>query len=338
MFTFLGLLSKSHVETALHISEGFLLLCGLVLLIGIWGEYRKDEKWKKYLAAFQIMVLAGIGGELLADAGVFVFSERLQSLEGADIQALDIKARDASERADAALGKLQAALDRAAAADIASKAAVDKSGKAARSASGALNLAKGARQEADSFEKDIVSARTQAAEAEAHLEEARKRAADTSAELERIKAPRSLTNTSALVDSLMPFKGTEFMFASVYFDDESLRLLRQIDSVLEQAGWKRQRHPGMNLGIPAIQITGRDDLVDTDISTDLHIDVESMVPLETLKARTRDNWPVQVRLAVLLNESLHAHLSPPEPLTPENVVGVVSGSSAVIRIRVGKKP
>ena len=40
-----------------------------------------------------------IGGELISDAGVFVFSECLQRLEGADIQALDRKADDASRKA-----------------------------------------------------------------------------------------------------------------------------------------------------------------------------------------------------------------------------------------------
>jgi len=338
MEAFLDSWSKSTLETALHISEGLLLLAGLVLLIGIWGEYRKGERWKKWLTIFQIMVIAGIGAELFADAGVFLFSESLQRLEGADIQALDNKAREAGDRAADAIGKSKIAVNRAEAADNTSKEAADESAKAERSAVSALDLAKGARQEADSFEKDIVSAKKQAAEAESHLEEARKRAAETAAELDRVKSPRSLTNVPELVETLKPFRGTEFMFASVYGDNESLQFLKQIGSVLEQAGWKRQKHSGINIGIPAIQITGRDDLVDTDINTAVHVEVDSTMSVETLNSLPGEKVPANVKIAILLNEAIFSHLSPPEVLKPENRVNVSNGSSTVIRIRVGKKP
>jgi hypothetical protein len=105
MGTFLDSLSKSTVETDLHISEVVLLISGLVLFLGIWGEYRKGEKWQKYLAAFQIMVLAGIGVELIADGGVFLFSESLQRLEGSDIQALDKKAEEAQRKSELVSGR-----------------------------------------------------------------------------------------------------------------------------------------------------------------------------------------------------------------------------------------
>ena len=338
MGTVLGSWSKSTVEANLRTSEFVLIVSGLVLLIGIVGEYYTDKERKKWLAVFQIMVILGLFVELLADAGVFVFSERLQKLEGADIQALDKKAREAGERADNALGKLRTALDRAETADVTSKAAVDKSGKAERSASSALDLAKGARQEADSFEKDIVLAKEQAATAESHLAEARKLAADASAELKRLESPRSLSNVSELVEALKPFKGTEFTFASVYSDNESFQLLKQIDLVLGQAGWKRVKQSVLNLGIPALQISGREDLVNTNASAAVHIEVDSPEAVETLNSLPKDKLPSQVRAAVLLNEAISSHLSPPEVLKQENRVSVSHGSSTVIRIIVGKKP
>ena len=131
-----------------------------------------------------------------------------------------------------------------------------------------------ARQEADSFEKDIVSAKTQAAEAESHLAEALREAADASAELKRIKAPRSLVDTAGLVSALKPFSATEFMFGSVFGDSESIELLKQIDAALASAGWRRIKHPEMTLGISAIQISGRDDLVDINVSTGVRVEVE----------------------------------------------------------------
>jgi hypothetical protein len=338
MGTFLDSFSKSTVEIALHASEVLLLVSGFVLLIGIWGEYRKDEKWKKYLAAFQIMVLAGIGVELLADAGVFLFSESLQRLEGDDIQALDKKARAANDKASEALSMSITAGNRSETADRTSKGALDKSVKAENSSLNALNLAIGARQEAESFEKDIVSAKKLAADAESHLAEAMRRAVDASAELERIKSPRSLTDISKLVDTLKPFNGTEFMFASVFADDESIQFLKQLDNVLGLAAWKRLKHSVMKIGIPAIQISGRDDLVDTDVSTAIHVEVDSSETVEVLQALPKDRLPAHVRIAVLLNELIFSHVSPPEVLKPENRVGIDPGSSQLIRIRVGKKP
>jgi hypothetical protein len=161
--------------------------------------------------------------------------------------------------------------------------------------------------------------------AESHLAEAQMRAAETSAELKSLESSRSLTNVAELVEALRPFKGTEFMFASVYSDEESFKLLKQIDAVLDQAGWKRQKQAALNLGIPALQISGRDDLVNTNASTALHIEVDSPEPVETLNSLPRDKRPSQVRAAVLLNEAIFSHLSPPEVLKPENRVSVSHG-------------
>jgi hypothetical protein len=152
MVIFLGSLSKSTVETWLHVSEILLLISGAVLFVGIWGEYRKGEKWKKHLALFEAMVLVGVGLELISDGGVFLFSESLQKLEGADIQALDTKSREAADKANDALQKSVAAANASQKANDASNGAIDKSRKAERSANAA-------RKEADSFEKDIVSAK-----------------------------------------------------------------------------------------------------------------------------------------------------------------------------------
>jgi|SRR5579862_5054127 len=252
--------SKSTVETALHTSEMLLLISGFVLLIGIWGEYRKGEKWKRYLAAFQVMVLAGIGVELLADAGVFLFSESLQRLEGADIQALDEKARGASEKATDALGKSITAVDRSETANTISRGALDKSAKAEGSAIGALDLAKGARSEADSFEHDITSAKKQAADAEAHLAESLRQAAEASKEattarleLDRLRAPRTLSaeQQRKVTESTRAFMGTEFIL-EVNPIPEAINLAGVITNSLIASGWKWKKID--KFGVPTISV------------------------------------------------------------------------------------
>jgi hypothetical protein len=328
MGTFLDSLSKSTVESLLHISEVMLLLSGAVLLIGIWGEYRKDEKWKKYSSIFAMMVLLGIGVELIGDAGVFVFSESLQRLEGADIQALDIKAQTAGEKANNALTKSGEA-------DNTSKGAMDKAGKAEQSSTNALSLARGARQEADSFEKDIVSAKAQAADAESHLAEALRRAADATSALDRLKSPRSLTDISKLISALATFKNTEYTFSSVGADEESLTLLKSVDDLLQKAEWKRGKPVG---GFPAINVFGSDAQysVPVALTNGIRISVDSPEDISVLKSLTLDKLPMPVSAAATLYTALSTSLSPQEE--HPNLVDVVKGESMTVRISIGKKP
>jgi hypothetical protein len=338
MSSFLDSLPKSTVETALHVSEIVLLAGGLLLLVGIWGEYRKKEKWEKYLGAFQIMVLAGIGVELLGDAGVFLFSESLQRLEGADIQALDKKARDATDKATDALSKSATAVGRSEAADTASKGALAKLGKAEHSAGRAMDLARGARKEADTFETRLGSAENKADEAESHVTEAARRATEATEALDRIRLPRELTHIPQLATTLRPFKDTEYTFASVFADEESMQLLKQIEGMLQLAGWKRLKVSNLNLGIPAFQISGRNDLVNMSSNTGIHISVDSPETFETLQALPVEKLPMPVRIALLLNDGIFSNLSPTEDAKDKNRVELESGSSKVIRIMVGKKP
>jgi hypothetical protein len=144
-------LSKDATALALDISEWLLLACGAVLGIGIVGEYAKSAWWTKRLRWWQICVIAGVLGELLCDGGIFLFSRRLQTLEGADIQVLERKAEKALSDATEASRKANAASDEA---DVAKMDA----GKAKDVASTAESLARGARQEADTFEARIVAA------------------------------------------------------------------------------------------------------------------------------------------------------------------------------------
>ena len=208
------------------------------------------------------MVLAGIGVELLADAGVFLFSERLQRLEGADIQALDTKSREAGEKASDALGKSSEAMDKSEAADSASKGALNKSGKAEHASISALELAMGARKEADSFEKDIVSAKTQAAEAEAHLAEALRRVATAEQETARLTdrfSDRTMTDEQVrmIADKLRSFSGQEF--EAITYPDlrEPMALFNRIIGCLAMGGWRYippERRSDLLGGVSGVQV------------------------------------------------------------------------------------
>lgn len=97
-------LSKSVTTTALDVSEVLLLVFGAVLTIGALGEYKKfPSLLRASLATFELMVVVGIAGELLADGAIFVFSRHLQVLSEGEYATLNSEAGLARGEAGAAL-------------------------------------------------------------------------------------------------------------------------------------------------------------------------------------------------------------------------------------------
>jgi hypothetical protein len=86
------LLSKAATEIGLTISEIAILVFGALLAFGAIGEYLEEHnrlpgcmEWPKL--AFIIMVVAGLVGEFVGDAGVFGFSMHLQTLSDLELEA-----------------------------------------------------------------------------------------------------------------------------------------------------------------------------------------------------------------------------------------------------------
>lgn len=314
--------------------------CGLVA-IACAGEYVADftnwltggikESKERLAKASTLLLISALALELLCLV-------RTNTLSSALIGSLDQVAGEADARAKTALGNSTTALTQSGVAENSSGRALDESNKARASASNALGLASGARQEADSFEKDIASAKTQATEAESHLAEALKRAADATAELDRLKSPRTLINTSELITTLQAFKGTEYTFSSVFQDEESINLLKAIDSALQSAGWKRVKPP--RTAGPAYNVYGNevDFPVTIGLNTGILISVDSSESLTALQSLPVDKMPQLVRAAVVLNVTLSSSLSPPQEKSAAKPVDVQPGTSVTVRIAIGKKP
>jgi hypothetical protein len=265
----------------------------------------------------------GVAGE-----GIF---ETLQNRAEGELQTFNqILLTDAQRSAGSAKNSAEVA-------SSAASNAIDESGKATASASSALRIASGARREADSFENDIVSAKTQAAEAESHLAEALKQAANATEELNRLKSPRILTNASQLPPELRQFAGTEYTFSSVFGDEESTDLLKQIDSALQVAGWKRVK-PSPDPSI-VVNVYGKeqDFGVALGATTGVEVDVDSTASIDSLRATPQEAWPSLVRIAGALRNELASRITPTVGNVRKDLV-VTPGSSTVIRIAVGKKP
>lgn len=250
-----------------------------------------------------------VGAEIVG----YEYGQRNDRLAGDEITSLDAIAKEAKVNADAAK---------------------TKSGEAKSDAGAAKLLATGARTEADSFEKKIALANKTATEAESHLAEAVKSADVLTAKLDRITTPRSLPHSPQIIALLRPFRGTEYMFTGVCEDTECVKLLRDIDSVLGDAGWKRIKAPHRFPGLVLWGNKADDDGAGFDFEPGIKVSIESQIPkIEQLQLT---DLPQYIRAAVVLNTMLASNVSPPE--NTGVLVDTKDGTSTVISIAVGRKP
>ena len=97
----ISLLSKTQVHAGLGVCEALLLVSALIVVIGLWGEYRTPS-WNIKYDLFTLLVAIGCAGELIADGGVFLFSHRLEIISDAEVRDAVTKAGNAKTSADSA--------------------------------------------------------------------------------------------------------------------------------------------------------------------------------------------------------------------------------------------
>jgi hypothetical protein len=248
-------LSKSATSIALDTSEIVLLLFGVLLTVGLIGEYAKSERWKRHVKIFEMLVIIGVAGELLADGGIFLFSSHLQTIADQEIGDLATvahnakgsaddaakSAKTAHEEADAVKGiadearaDAKDALIKAQAAQHSLAQAESDAAKAQSEAANALATAREARKEADSFEKDILLAKQAASEAKEKV------------------ADRELTNeqVQAIAGKLKHSSGQIYTVTAYWSSKESMYIANRVALALNIAGWaySHEGEKGMMLG------------------------------------------------------------------------------------------
>jgi len=107
MGTFL-LLSKSSATFWLHASEAALFAFGVLLVIGLIGEIKLPWPHPRF-ETFELLVIIAVAGELLGDAGVFVFSGDLQTIAGTELAQVTTDVGNTRTAADKAAGAAERA-------------------------------------------------------------------------------------------------------------------------------------------------------------------------------------------------------------------------------------
>jgi hypothetical protein len=189
-------LSKSATSIALDTSEIVLLLFGILLTVGLIGEYAKSERWKRRVKTFEMLVIIGVAGELMADGGIFLFSSHLQTIADHEIAELTVTAgrvKDSAESAAKAAARANESADEAVAASDKAKEKVEAVAK-----------------RAEEIDSDL--ARTQ-----------------------YLLSARSVTDPDSLVRQLKQYKGQTIHFGSYNSEPDESLLCGQLKSAAHTA-------------------------------------------------------------------------------------------------------
>jgi hypothetical protein len=286
---------------------------------------------RKLLAAAVgwFLVSIGVVGEFWLEAKVKQFDVSIQFIDNdlslqtkLEIARANERAANANSEAGEARKEAEGFKAQIAASDARAKHAEAQVASAKAGSDAASTKAEG-------FRLDIAKAQESASIAQA-------RAAEANLELARIKLPRSLINVPELVSSLRAFAETEYTFASVFQDLESIEFLKSIDDVLQRAGWKRGKPTN---GFPAINVYGaeRELSVPAGLNTGVRMSVDSLEPLKVLQSLPSEALPQLVKASIALRNGLLIHTVPGGGSEP-SLVDVLTGASNTVRIFVGKKP
>lgn len=266
----------------------------------------------------------------LAGAGVLLTGNVINKQQAAQLHQFDSDLTHAKTE----LGKQQERAAKAeaqiASADAASKDAV------AKVAIAEARVAE-ASAKAESFRLDIARAEEAASQAKAQVAQATAEAAKANLELAKIKSPRSVTDPLALTEALKAFGGTEYLIVGCFQDQDSIDLLKQIDQVLTDAGWKRGKIPSQNSFGDIVLNISKDFAVPISSRSGVFVAAQSKEQIEALKMVPMPLLPMYIRAAMALKGGLASGISPSQDGLMSPLV-VEAGDSTSVFIIVGKKP
>jgi hypothetical protein len=279
------------------------------------------EGWKAFFEIGGVILLALT---FVFGAGALIVNNRLNKAQARELEAFKLKFEE--EQQKTALAQKQAA------------EAKQIAGTFERDIATANERAAKANESAAKAEENLGNAKKDAALALQHAADANRIAEEERLkriQIEERMKPRSFRPSPQVMSSLQAYKGTEYTFSSVFGDEESINLLKQLDSILLSAGWIRVKPAH---AYPAINVYGQqqDFAVASGLGSSIKISVDSEKPLATLQTIPVNKLPAPAGAAVILAMELTSGLAPPQDGGIK--VNVESGKSMVVRIEVGRKP
>jgi hypothetical protein len=212
----------------------------------------------------------------------------------------------------------------------------ERAAKAEASIALAEQHAAEANAKAEGFRLDIAKANDSAAQAQAQVAGATAEAAKANLELEKLKTPRTFALPPDTLSAFQQFPGTEYTFSTVATDQESIDLLKQIDTALQGAGWKRVKpDPPATMGA---NVFGDEDRIAIGILKGVKVEVGCAMDAEALQQLPSATWPMPVKLAGAVRNAIASFTTPSSDGNVAPSVVILKGSSEVIRISVGSKP
>jgi hypothetical protein len=84
-----------------------LCLTTLMVVVGLLGEYKTGDWWKRRVRIFEMLVVLGVAGEMVTETGAFWYSLRLQGIEESEI----VRAQKMASDSALAAGRLGVTVD-----------------------------------------------------------------------------------------------------------------------------------------------------------------------------------------------------------------------------------
>ena len=263
MFNWLLYPSKAlaqHMEIAFAVG---LFLTTLLVVIGLMGEYRKGDWWKRNVHIFEMLVVLGVAGEMVTESGAFWYSLRLQGIEEAEIVSAQQMADDSAKEAGA-LGVTVDGLQNFVTqkeneADIQFKTLKGYvATEDARNASVVAEL-KNDRDTLDKARDDAVTSVAAAKKVLADMEselEAERRVRE---KMLAVMAPRDLSDAQVakIGSTLKRFRGQQWTLTAYWDSKEPLALANRIFAALKSAEWQYDDEGSKSMmlgGVEGVQV------------------------------------------------------------------------------------
>jgi hypothetical protein len=216
----------------------------LMVVLGLAGEYKKGDWWKRNLHVFEMLVVLGVAGEMVTETGAFWYSLRLQAIEELAI----VGAQQTADNSVVEAGKLGVTVDNLHEFVTQKEGEADHQLNALKAYVAAEEVRNaGIITELKNDKDSLDKARNDAV---ASVTAAHKILADMTAELDAERevrgellikiAPRDLSaaQVETIGAALRPFSGQHWTVATYWNSKEPLGLTNKIFTALAAAGWQ----------------------------------------------------------------------------------------------------